>query len=64
MNNPTTISVTRDKSKILGVNYMLTDSFEIPWDAPIEDWIEVFKTILYAQGFHTNTINEAFGDEE
>ena len=30
----------------------------------IEEWVEAFKKILFAMGFHPDTIKEAFYDEE
>jgi hypothetical protein len=29
----------------------------------IDEWIDVFKKILYIQGFHPNTITEVFPEE-
>lgn len=36
---------------------------EIPWDANIEEWKNVFVTVLTHKGFHRNTIDELFYDE-
>lgn len=30
----------------------------------IEDWVDIFKKILYMQGFCEKTINEIFNEEE
>lgn len=36
----------------------------IYWDADIERWIEVFKTILHWVTFHPDTIKEQFNNGE
>lgn len=33
---------------------------EIPWDASIEDWVNVFKTVLIHQTFSEDTVKELF----
>lgn len=35
---------------------------EIPWDADIEDWVNVFKTVLIHQTFSEDTVKELFED--
>lgn len=37
---------------------------EVPWDANIEDWKNIFKTILTYKQFHKDTIHELFYEEE
>lgn len=56
MNKPpnTSIKITND-----------TQSMELtfPWDANIDEWRDVLRTILTFQGFHQNTIDELFNKE-
>ena len=35
---------------------------EIPWDASIEDWVNMFKTVLIHQTFSEDTVKELFED--
>lgn len=59
----TKIAVTRDvASAEVNRPCMVTDTYELWWDASYEDWLDLFKAILYKQGFHPETIEETFGN--
>ena len=43
---------------------MVEDSFELPPDSDINDWVETFKAILFRLEFQPATIDRAFGDSD
>ena len=47
--------------------FPITETYTIERDNTYEgldDWVDVFKKILYLVGFHPDTIREAFNEEE
>lgn len=60
----TKIFITRDIAPVeVDKPYMVTDSYELWWDADAYDWIELFKAILYRQGFDADVIKGIFPDD-
>ena len=48
-------------------NFPVTNTITIERDNTyegVEEWVETFKKILAAMGFHADTIAEVFGEEE
>ena len=46
--------------------FPITETFTIERDntyETLDDWVDVFKKILYNAGFPPETINEVFGEE-
>lgn len=59
------VEITKDISLVdNGIPYLVTDTFELWHDADMDDWIELFKKILYGQGFDPDTIDQAFFKED
>ena len=49
---------------VRGPNENKSLSLTLPWDSNLEDWKEVFVTILTHQTFSPETIKELFFNEE
>lgn len=60
------IKITVEQTDDTGT-FPITETYMIGRDntyESIEEWIDVFKKIMFVVGFHPGTIEKAFGDEE
>jgi len=53
MNNKTIIEITKFDDNDIPLKLNL----EIYWDANLDDWVDIFKTILTWMTFHPNSID-------
>lgn len=52
--------IKTQNTKLKVSNERCSMEVEIPWDASIEDWVNVFKTVLIHQTFSEDTVKELF----
>jgi len=60
------IKITVEETDDCGT-FPMTETLEYTRDNTFEgvdEWVAVFKNILYCKGFHTDTIEEVFGEKE